>query len=140
MNNYFRLEEFLKSDTALENKISNLPSWEIINNLTELRDFLNPLREAWGSAIIVTSGFRCKELNNMLIYASKSSVHMIGYAVDMIPANGKFEEFKSFLYDYLKDKNYDQCIVESSGKSRWIHLGLYNNNHEQRKLWMTLTI
>lgn len=140
MNNYFQLEEFLKSDTALENKISNLPSWEVIEHLIELKDFLNPLREKWGSAIIVTSGYRCKELNNMLTYASKTSVHMIGYACDMIPANGKFEEFKSFLFDYLKDKNYDQCIVESNGKNRWIHLGLYANNGQQRKLWMTFEI
>ena len=138
MNNYFTLEELLRSDTALENKIANLPSWEIIEHLIELKDFLNPLREAWGSAIIVSSGFRCKALNDF-IKGSSTSVHQIGYAVDIRPANGKFDDFIDFLKDYLKDKDYDQCIVESSGNSKWIHIGLKNNAGKQRKLWMKIS-
>ena len=47
---YFRLEEFLESSTALENKIKNYPSWEHIEHLNELAIFLDDLREAWGSA------------------------------------------------------------------------------------------
>ena len=36
---------------------------DVNEHLKELRDeILNPLREAWGSAIIVTSGYRCKRL------------------------------------------------------------------------------
>jgi hypothetical protein len=33
----------------------------------------------------------------------------------------------------LSDKNFDQCIIEKSGKSQWIHLGLYNNSGKQRR-------
>jgi hypothetical protein len=37
------------------------------------------------------------------------------------------------MVEYLEDKLWDQCIIEKSGNSRWIHLGLYNNSGEQRQ-------
>ena len=45
----------------------------------------------------------------------------------------KFNEFVEFLKDYLKDKSFDQCIIEKSSKSKWIHLGLKNLKGLQRK-------
>jgi uncharacterized protein YcbK (DUF882 family) len=38
---------------------------------------LDPLREAYGKPIIVTSGFRCEELNR-LVGGSKTSHHRTG--------------------------------------------------------------
>ena len=141
MNNYFELEELLRSDTAINNHIENLPSWEIIENLKELRDkILNPLREAWGSPIHVNSGYRCKALNDRLYGASKTSVHMRGWAADLVPANGEIDMFIDFCKEWFKDKDFDQVIIEMSSKSRWIHVGLYNNAGQQRKLLFTMTI
>ena len=42
---------------------------------------------------------------------------MIGYGVDLIPANGKMNEFKKFIVDYMKTRMFDQCIIEKSGKT-----------------------
>jgi len=55
---------------------------------------------------------------NEKIDGSKTSAHLTGYACDMIPKNGKFNEFIEFLKDYLKDKDFDQCIIEKSSKSK----------------------
>ena len=49
---------------------------------------------------------------------SKTSAHMIGYAVDLYPMNGKYEAFVGFVKDYLRDKAFDQCIVETNSLSR----------------------
>lgn len=132
MNNYFTIDELCYSFTAEQNNIDNTPSDDIKDNLLELINFLNPLRESWGSAILINSGYRCEELNK-LVGGSNTSAHKIGYAVDLYPKNNKFEEFKIFILEYLKDKLFDQCIIEKSGNSEWIHLGLYNNDHIQRK-------
>lgn len=141
MKNYFELNELLHSSTALENKFENLPTWEVVEHLKELRDeILNPLREAWGSAINVTSGYRCKKLNDMLANASKTSVHMIGYACDIVPANGKIDEFIEFCKEWFKDKIFDQVIIEYSGKSRWVHIGLKSNSGLQRRLLFKIVI
>ena len=103
---YFTLEELLKSSTALNKKIENIPSWEVIEHLLELASFLDGIREAWGSGIGVSSGFRCPRLNNVVGGVS-GSAHMTGYAADIYPINGKMAEFEKFLKVYLKDKMFD---------------------------------
>ena len=137
---YFGLEEFLESSTALENKIKNYPSWEHIEHLNELALFLDELREDWGSAIRVTSGLRRKNLNDKIYGASKTSVHQIGFAADIVPVNGKMDEFINFVKEWAKDKEFDQIIIEYGQNSRWIHVGLYNNKGEQRKLLFKMEI
>ena len=107
---------------------------ELEYNAKRLLLFLQDIREKWGSAIRITSGYRCPVLNK-LVKGSKTSAHRKCNAVDMYPVNNKFEEFKKFIVEYLKDKNFDQCIEESSngGRTKWIHFGLYNNSEKQRR-------
>ena len=130
---YFTIDELCASDTAKKYGIDNTPNPTIITRLQRLINFLNPLREAWGSAIKVTSGYRCEKLN-CFVGGSKTSSHIIGYGVDLIPLNGKMSEFKKFIVDYMKNKMFDQCIIEKSGKTEWIHIGLYNLKGQQRKM------
>lgn len=137
---YFGLEEFLESSTALKNKIKNYPSWGHIEHLHELALFLDELRDAWGSGLRVTSGLRRKWLNDKIAGASKTSVHQSGYAADIVPVNGKMDEFIDFVKEWAKDKMFDQIIVENSSKSRWVHFGLYNNAGEQRRLLFNMLI
>lgn len=132
MSKYFKLEEFLVSDTAIRKKISNVPSWEIVTNLSRLANFLDEMREAWGSGIRVSSGFRCPALNSA-VGGVQNSAHQYGNAVDITPVNGKMAEFEAFLKRWLRGKKWDQCIYESSKTGgRWIHFGLYSNKGEQR--------
>ena len=135
---YFTVAELCASDTAKKYGINNTPDLTITTHLQQLINFLNPLREAWGSAIKVTSGYRCKQLNDM-VGGSKTSSHMIGYGVDLIPANGKMDAFKKFIVDYMKICIFDQCIIEKSGKTEWIHIGLYNAKGQQRKMIFNIT-
>ena len=136
---YFRLEEFLTSSTARQKSIENIPSWEVVEHLNELALFLDGLREAWGSGIRITSGYRNETLNKA-VSGVENSVHQIGYAADMVPANGKFKEFAAFVTEWAKDKQYDQLIVERSKRPSWIHLGLYNNNHKQRRMCFLMDV
>ena len=135
---YFTVAELCASDTAKKYGINNTPDFTITTHLQQLINFLNPLREAWGSAIKVTSGYRCKQLNDM-VGGSKTSSHMIGYGVDLIPANGKMDAFKKFIVDYMKIRIFDQCIIEKSGKTEWIHIGIYNAKGQQRKMIFNIT-
>jgi len=138
MNNYFTIKELCYSYTAEQKGIDNSPSKEIEEHLKELISFLNPIREKWGSGIRVNSGYRCPELNKA-VGGVDTSAHMLGYAADLYPVNDKFDDFKTFIVNYLQDKEFDQCILETSGNSEWIHLGLYNNRHQQRKQIFKLT-
>ena len=131
MSKYFDLQELLNSDTALKKKIANLPSWEVVEHLKELAEFLDGLREAWGGPITVTSGFRCTELNKE-VKGVQRSAHKLGYAADIRPSNGQMERFKKKVVEWVQDKKFDQCILESSGGTQWVHISLYNQDGEQR--------
>lgn len=133
MSKWFTLQEFLRSDTAIKKKIDNTPSWEIVANLSRLASFLDNLREAWGSGIRVTSGYRCPQLN-AAVGGVPGSAHQYGNAADIVPVNGKMAEFEAFLKKWLKGKKWDQVIYETSKSSgaRWIHISLYSNKGEQR--------
>ena len=137
---YFRLEEFLTSNTARQKSIENLPSWVVVERLKELALFLDELREAWGSGINVTSGFRNKKLNSAVGGVSNSA-HLTGFAADIVPANGKMTEFKKFVKIWLRGKDFDQAIIEKNKKGQeWIHIALYNNNGQQRHSIFNLAV
>lgn len=137
---HFRLEELLTSSTARQKSIENLPSWEVIERLLQLCEVLDDIRDAWGSGIRVTSGYRCPALNRA-VGGVTNSVHQIGWAVDIVPSNGKLDEFSIFLKNWLPNykKSWDQCIWETRGKSRWIHFGWMNANGGQRRQMFSLT-
>lgn len=131
MSKHFKLEELLRSETALKNKIENLPTWEVVEHLAQLAEFLDGLREAWRSPIKVNSGFRSTDLNKQ-VKGVQRSAHKLGYAADLLPLNGEMEKFKKFVVEWVQDKDFDQCILEKSGKTEWVHLSLYNQDGEQR--------
>lgn len=136
MMKYFGLDELLSSDTALTKRIPNYPSWEVVEHLKELTaKILDPLRYEWGSAIKVTSGYRGKKLNAQ-VGGSDTSAHMRGYAVDLVPANGRIEEFIEFAIEWARvnDIAFDQIIDEKDKKgNHWCHIGLYNSANQQRR-------
>lgn len=129
---YFTIEELCQSETAEALEIDNTPTEEVKENLTFFTEkMLDPLRESWGSAIIVNSGYRCPELNKA-VGGSETSVHPLGWGVDLWPKNGKIEEFKKHIIKFFKGKRWDQVILEKSGKKVWVHIGLYNRAGKQR--------
>ena len=138
---HFRLEEFLTSSTARQRSIENLPSWEIVEHLLELAYFLDDLREAWGSGIKVTSGFRNEDLNSA-VGGVETSAHMSGFAADIVPSNGRFDAFVGFLKIWLKDKGFDQCLIEENKRkgTRWVHFGLRNRKGEQRRQLFNMSV
>ena len=139
MSKHFTLKEFLRSDTALSKKIENLPTWEVVENLKELAEFLEGLREAWRKPINITSGYRSTELNKE-VGGVQRSAHKLGYAADLQPANGDMDGFKKVVLEWVKDKKFDQCIIEKSGKTEWIHISLFNEDNEQRGMVFKLKV
>jgi len=126
---HFHLEEFTRSETAQVKHISNTPTLSQIQNLTALcKQILEPIRRHFGKPTIITSGFRCPELN-MAIGGSPNSQHLEGEAADFlvrdIPVVNVFE------YLSMSPLPYDQIIYEKKGKTEWIHIS-YKSNRQQK--------
>lgn len=131
---YFTISELTYSTKAKELHIDNTPfSYSIIDNLTNLtNNLLDPIREAWDKPLIITSGYRSDALNKA-VGGSKTSAHRFGLAVDVVPKEmADFDKFAAFVKEYLKDKGYDQLILEQKGGSRWLHIGYKNTEGKQR--------
>ena len=80
---HFTLQEMTESQTAKEHGIANVPPPEVVENLQRLcTHTLEPLREKLGLPIIITSGYRTKELNEIIVHASRKSQHLVGCAAD----------------------------------------------------------
>ena len=120
---YFCIEELTASATALREGIDNRPNkcaYNLLHVLVE--QLLDPIREAWGEPIVVSSGYRCKELN-ALVGGAKNSHHLLGCAADIIAGN-KAEHRKLFrLIVKMQQEGkirFTQLIWEGDG--RWIHI------------------
>lgn len=130
MGKYFSIAELTKSDTANKLKINNNPTKEIENNLNQLVDnILDPLRESYGEPIIVSSGYRCSQLNKAVGGASTSQ-HTKGQAADIHTKSNTKEDNKK-LFDLIKSLKlpFDQLIDEYGYK--WVHVSYSSRNRRQ---------
>lgn len=89
---HFKQKEFTKSRTARQHGIDNTPPPEAVENLRALCvQTLEPLREALGLPIIITSGYRSQALNVRITHHSATSQHMQGEAADFVVQGAKFK-------------------------------------------------
>ena len=129
---YFTIRELIKSTTAIKRHIDNSPSKEIERSLTALVEkVLDPLREAYGKPIIVTSGYRCPRLN-AIVGSTPSSQHVKGEAADIKSVQDTPEENKK-LFDLIVKLGlpFDQLINEHNYD--WVHVS-YGARHRRQKL------
>ena len=127
---FFTIEELTYSDTALSKGIKNIPNKQEEQNLISLvENILDPLRGAYGKPIIITSGFRCEELNKAVGGVS-SSQHRLGQAADIRSEEDTKEENKK-LFDLIQQLNlpFDQLIDEYN--FNWVHVSYSDRNRRQ---------
>ena len=141
MAKFFTVRELTASSTARKYGIDNTPQdAEIIEHIEELIELMDDVRTAWGGPLIVTSGYRCPELNKK-VGGAKTSAHLTGYAVDCVPANNRKKEFFEFCKEYLKNKDFDELIFEKNSKGAiWCHIALKSIDGKQRKKIKTLEV
>ena len=112
---HFTLAEMCESQTAKKHGIANIPSSEAVANMRRLCEgCLEPLREALGLPIIITSGYRTKALNDKLAHSSERSQHVLGQAADFYIAGQSHRELliKAFHLILTSSKiGFDQLIL-----------------------------
>jgi hypothetical protein BACCOPRO_00949 len=147
----FTIGELCASKVAQEKGIDNTPSAVVRAHLTETITLLEAIREEWAKyceqynfgtpSLIVSSGYRSPELNKA-VGGVKNSAHVAGYAADIVPVNGKQDEFEAFMAEVFARKGYayDQIIIERSKTSRWIHVGYKRADGKQRRMCFHLKV
>lgn len=116
---YFSFPEMEHSNTATRLKIDNsMPPAARENMQRLIEKVLDPLREAWGCPITVSSGYRCPVLNKA-VGGSPSSHHMKGMAADITTGN-RANNRRLFQKILDLDLPFTQLIDESNFS--WVHI------------------
>ncbi len=132
LSEHFTLREMVRSGTAIERGIDNTPTPEVVYNLTCLcQNVLEPVRRQFGMTRI-TSGYRCKELNDA-VGGVKNSQHITGEAADIHVSS---IETARKIYDFIRDNlPFDQLLLERvmSNGCCWLHVSftIHRNNRRQ---------
>ncbi|MBR6495990.1 MAG: peptidase M15 [Rikenellaceae bacterium] len=129
MSKYFTVNELTRSDKARQNGLKNIPSQVVTLKLQQLIErVLDPLRELWGAPLLITSGYRCTQLNR-IVGGVANSQHIAGEAADLTA--GSRAENRALYEMAVRSKiPYDQIILEKGGL--WIHIS-YRRNQPRRQ-------
>ena len=132
----FTLEEFERSDTAKRLGIDNhVPLFAIARLRILCEKVLQPVRDHFGVPIIITSGYRCPDLNDA-VKGATSSQHMKGEAADfkIRAKNIKLYDIYLWMVDNL---SFDQLIweVRDGGRRKWIHVGYKNEKANRQQVF-----
>lgn len=135
LSQHLDLSEVTRSESAKRRGISNMPTQQHIANLKLLAEnIFEPIRNHFKCPIIVSSGYRSKELN-AAIGGSLTSQHCQGEAIDIDMDGTSNGVTNKMVFDYIKDNlNFDQLIYEFGDKNNpdWVHVS-YESSGKQRK-------
>ena len=131
---HFTLAELSHSNTATRLDIDNTPLAEEIANLEILAEGLEQVRTKLDSRpILISSGFRCLELNRAL-KSKDTSYHTVGLAADFTcPSFGNVQEIMRRLAD--SSIQFDQLLLEFGF---WIHIAFPKQGEKPRRQMMRI--
>jgi zinc D-Ala-D-Ala carboxypeptidase len=135
LSNNLTLVEATKSNTAIRRGIDNTPTDAHIENLKYLaQKVFQPLRENFGSAIYVSSGYRSKELNEA-IGGSQRSFHSHGMALDLDQDGKSYAVSNADIFYYIKDNlPFSELIWEfgDEDKPDWVHVAIAKGREDEK--------
>jgi hypothetical protein len=135
LSEHLDLSEVTRSESAKRKGISNMPTEAHIANFKLLAEkVFEPIRKHFRCPIIISSGYRSKELN-AAIGGSLTSQHCQGEAIDIDMDGTPNGVTNRMVFDYIKDNlEFDQLIYEfgDSNNPDWVHVS-YESSGKQRK-------
>ena len=124
LSSHFSLEELATTNNKKLAKLNLEKAKENIYEMEFLAYFADQIRAFIKVPMLVSSGFRCYDLNKA-VGGVNTSQHLVFRAIDFVPKGMSIDEcFETLKHSPLV---YSQLIKEQSGKSVWIHVGMGDN-------------
>lgn len=123
----FKLSELIYSEKAVQHNINNMPDINSLDCMLDLIFYcLQPVRDFIKKPMIITSGYRNKEVNK-LVGGVANSQHMKGQAADFIIKGLSV----AYIIDLIKNSGieYDQLINEYN---RWVHISYVKGKNRKQ--------
>jgi zinc D-Ala-D-Ala carboxypeptidase len=129
LSHHFTLAELTRSSVATARGIDNTPPPELLPRLVRTAEMLERIRSTLQCPVIVTSGYRCPELN-AAVGSRTTSDHTQGHAADIVaPMFGHPTEVARILAPLVSVLGIGQLILEGVGGKQWVHV----STHEPEK-------
>ena len=130
----FKLSEFFVSSTADKNGVKNEPSSDaratIERNINLLVDnVLDPIRDKLCTPVIITSGYRCPQVNK-LVGGANNSQHMSGCAADFHIQGFTPQMMYEVFLSIFNTLEFDQLIYYRSKNIIHVSYVENGNRHE----------
>jgi hypothetical protein len=124
LTEHFTLEEMLVTQ---HREIDNSPNDEVMANIFVMAGVLEMVRTILNVPMIITSGYRCPDLN-IIVGGRRGSKHMLGLAADFIaPAFGPpIDVCRAIIASGIE---FDQIIYEHT----WTHFGWCEKGDSPRR-------
>lgn len=139
LSTHFSLREMTRSDLATRHNLDNTPPPAAVENLRALcGNVLEHVRAAFQKPLVISSGFRSPEVNE-LAGGNKLGSHPLGEAADFeIPGVDNREVARWIA---KSDLPFDQLIlefyVEGDSDSGWLHVSHRKANNRRQALTAT---
>jgi hypothetical protein len=132
LSEHFTLAEFTASDTAERRRIDNSLPPALLGTAQNTAEMMEKIRKVLGdNPLIVTSGYRCPELNRA-IGSGDTSDHLKAMAVDFkCPSFGTPYAVAKHLADKIDSLGVGQLIYEFSS---WIHVSTRKPSKEVNRV------
>ncbi len=119
---HFTIEELAGTSVEKYKELNLLKAQEQIGKMYMLAGFAERVREIVGKPLIITSGYRCPELNKA-IGGALTSQHIFCEAIDFVVKGLRPEDV--FNRIVTSDLKYNQIIIERNSKgSQWVHVSI----------------
>lgn len=103
-------------------EFSNLPK-DVQNNLMDLLERINKVRQAYNLPMKITSGLRLPQQNSSLKNSSQNSWHLKGAAVDIADADAKLWHWLTKNLELLQ--KIGLWIEDKRWTPTWVHLQIF---------------
>lgn len=119
LTKHFSFSELTHTDVKELQEENTDQARHYLSKVKELAEFAEKVRKIIGSPMIITSGFRCEQLNKKL-GGSPTSQHRFGEAIDFIPKD--ISAFTAFAKIIISNIEYGQLILEKRGLGYLLHI------------------
>jgi len=129
----FTLQELTRTEVRRFQEKNRAEAKRYVPNLVRTAQMLEQVRAVLGGPLIVTSGFRCADLN-VAVGGSVLSQHCKGEAADFYGAGWRDEDFKAALASIQNSGiRFNQLLIEAG----CLHMGLpyANTVHGEVAYW-----
>lgn len=124
LTEHFTLEELTRTDNKEFKELNAEQGKKGLYELSKLAMFAEQVRSIINCPMIITSGYRCPELNKA-IGGSATSQHVKFEAIDFIPTN--ISALNAFCSIALSNFTFGQLILEKRGLGYTLHISMGNS-------------